>query len=579
MTVPKKTKNYGEAQLLFDFDRPCDIPATLALMTVGEIFRDASQSLLLQLKEDRRIERKSARYSREKLVDYFSMWANTSPDGGIIVLGIENDGAFAGCKSMDQKSINSYENTGHDLCRDARYESRRVSVTNSNGELDFILVFRVFYHSTKVVESHDGKAFVRRGDCKIELKGEEKRLLQVDKGQVSLELEPSELKYPDDFDVDAINKFVASVVKAKNISERANSSEVLINHKLGRMQNREFIPNIACAMLFAKDPRDVVPGSMIRFQRYDGTEMMTGANRNVVKDVPITGTVPQMIEQAAAVISQQVREFSYLKDGKFIRVPEYPPDAWYEALVNACVHRSYDLKNMNIFVRMFDDRLVIESPGPFPPFVTPETIYGIHARRNYWLMDALQFLGLVKCENEGTRRMRDTMKAMELPEPLFEQKEISGAIVRVTLSNNIVGRKPWMSPNQRRSRNRGPNVETLTEGEQPNLSTVLDDGDVPHDAPSPTELPSEIAEQVSRVVGRRADKEGMRLAVLELCYWMPLMPAEIAMHLKRKSVKRILKEYITPLFNEGLLEQTIPSHPEHPAQKYKTSSEGVQCLI
>ena len=49
--------------------------------------------------------------------------------------------------------------------------------------------------------------------------------------------------------------------------------------------------------------------------------------------------------------------------------------AWYEALVNACVHRSYNLKNMNIFIRMFDDRLEIESPGGFPPLVTPENIF------------------------------------------------------------------------------------------------------------------------------------------------------------------------------------------------------------
>jgi hypothetical protein len=33
------------------------------------------------------------------------------------------------------------------------------------------------------------------------------------------------------------------------------------------------------------------------------------------------------------------------------------------ALVNACVHRSYGLTNMNIFVKMFDDKLVIEIPG------------------------------------------------------------------------------------------------------------------------------------------------------------------------------------------------------------------------
>jgi ATP-dependent DNA helicase RecG len=43
---------------------------------------------------------------------------------------------------------------------------------------------------------------------------------------------------------------------------------------------------------------------------------------------------------------------------------------------------------MHITVDMFYDRLVIESPGAFPPFVTPENIYTQHAR-NPKLMDVL----------------------------------------------------------------------------------------------------------------------------------------------------------------------------------------------
>jgi ATP-dependent DNA helicase RecG len=55
------------------------------------------------------------------------------------------------------------------------------------------------------------------------------------------------------------------------------------------------------------------------------------------------------------------------------------------------------MKNMPIFVKMFDDRLVIESPGPFPPFVTPESIYDSHQPRNPALMDALFYLEITRC--------------------------------------------------------------------------------------------------------------------------------------------------------------------------------------
>jgi ATP-dependent DNA helicase RecG len=99
---------------------------------------------------------------------------------------------------------------------------------------------------------------------------------------------------------------------------------------------------------------------------------------------------------------------------------------------------------MNIFIKMFDDRLVIESPGPFLPFVTPENIYDVHHRRNYFLMDAMFYMDFVKCENEGTRRMRDVMIASDLPAPEFEQKQIGNAFVRVTLRNNQSLRHEWI---------------------------------------------------------------------------------------------------------------------------------------
>jgi len=157
--------------------------------------------------------------------------------------------------------------------------------------------------------------------------------------------------------------------------------------------------------------------------------------------------VPSLIEQVAEALNSQLRTFSPLDaNGKFFPVPEYPAVAWYEAVVNACVHRSYGngMKNMPIFVKMFEDRLVVESPGPFPPFVTPDNIYDMHQPRNPKLMDAMFYLDYVKCAHEGTRRIRDTMAEMQLPEPEFRQSEIGHSIVRVTLRNNIKQRRAWI---------------------------------------------------------------------------------------------------------------------------------------
>jgi ATP-dependent DNA helicase RecG len=94
---------------------------------------------------------------------------------------------------------------------------------------------------------------------------------------------------------------------------------------------------------------------------------------------------------------------------------------------------------------MFADRLEVVSPGGFPPLVTPENIYDIHQPRNPYLMEALFYLDLVKCANEGTRRIRDTMADMNLPQPEFRQTQAaSHANVRVVLRNDIKERAVWV---------------------------------------------------------------------------------------------------------------------------------------
>lgn len=165
-----------------------------------------------------------------------------------------------------------------------------------------------------------------------------------------------------------------------------------------------------------------------------------------MKDVTIEGPVPILIIETAKIVESQLRTFSKLGgDGKFYTDPEYPHGAWYEAIVNACVHRSYSMKNQNIFVRMFDDRLEIESPGGFPPFVSPENIYEYSHPRNPHLMSAMFFLDYVKAANEGTRRMRESMTRMRLPYPEFKESDVGdNTYVRVVLRNNVKQRRAWV---------------------------------------------------------------------------------------------------------------------------------------
>jgi hypothetical protein len=76
----------------------------LPVLSPDDIYQNANQDLLAKLDEDRRIERKPANTHGRKLGEYFSMWANTAPEGGLLVLGMENDGLFTGCSAAPFQS-------------------------------------------------------------------------------------------------------------------------------------------------------------------------------------------------------------------------------------------------------------------------------------------------------------------------------------------------------------------------------------------------------------------------------------------------------------------------------------------
>jgi ATP-dependent DNA helicase RecG len=307
------------------------------------------------------------------------------------------------------------------------------------------LLIRVFYRPDKLVETVRSDAFVRSGNTKRHLSEEEKREIRINKGQIEHEKEPVNLQYPDDFDDILIRDFCEQYRSKRDLSGTHTRDQILRLNHLGAIRDGRFVPNLACALLFSIDPRAIVPGARIRVMRFEGKEEKTGKDYNVIKDVIIDGPIPVAIQEAETVIANQIRDFTRLgKDGKFYTRPEYPQDAWLEAVVNACVHRSYNLRNMTIFVKMFDDRLVVESPGGFPPPVTPENIYETHNPRNPHLMNALFYSGRVKCAHEGTQRMRNEMLGTELPAPEFSQKEVGTHQVHVVLRNNIEARKEFV---------------------------------------------------------------------------------------------------------------------------------------
>lgn len=186
--------------------------------------------------------------------------------------------------------------------------------------------------------------------------------------------------------------------------------------------------------MFAKDTQQAFPGAYIHFLRYAGTEEKSGKDYNVIKDRMLGGTILDVIKDAAGTIDANLREFTEFRSGKFFSIPEYPHDAWYELIVNACVHRSYHARTRPIFVKIFDDHMVVESPGGFMPSITPKNLK--HKPRNPFLMFVLREYGEVRCISEGTKRIIRELAEARLPEIIYDaQHDTVTAIIRNNIAN------------------------------------------------------------------------------------------------------------------------------------------------
>jgi ATP-dependent DNA helicase RecG len=105
-----------------------------------------------------------------------------------------------------------------------------------------------------------------------------------------------------------------------------------------------------------------------------------------------------------------------------------------EAVLNAVAHRDYG-RPESIFLRHDPQRFVIESPGGFPPTVTPENVLDRQVPRNRLIAESLERAGFVERSGQGADIMfREAVREAK-PLPSFEGTDATR--VRLTLSSAI----------------------------------------------------------------------------------------------------------------------------------------------
>jgi predicted HTH transcriptional regulator len=133
-------------------------------------------------------------------------------------------------------------------------------------------------------------------------------------------------------------------------------------------------PTTLGLLLFCGSPHEYLGGAFVDLVAYDSAEPDANRQRDAKK---ITGTIVQQIERCADYFkSSPFLATAAVKDGIGRKdLPMYSLRALQEGLVNALVHRNYQLTGSQVRVFLFPDRVEISSPGRLHNTIREEDLY------------------------------------------------------------------------------------------------------------------------------------------------------------------------------------------------------------
>lgn len=212
---------------------------------------------------------------------------------------------------------------------------------------------------------------------------------------------------------------------------------------LAVFSNGVVLPLRAAVLLFADEPGSLLAAhnsrADVRVMVYEGKQVLSGATPNFRKPPKtVRGPLIDQIDATVRLVLDYLAEGVTLVGSGFKTVHAYPERVVKEAIVNAIIHRDYRL-NRDILIRIFDDRIEVDSPGAFPGNITPGNISkaGTKARNPLLALNLREFPVAPNLDaGEGVRMMFSEMSHADLYPPQYRQNtEAAVESITVTLFN------------------------------------------------------------------------------------------------------------------------------------------------
>lgn len=388
------------------------------------------ETLTCEFKSDKK------RLPDSELIDTVVALSNT--DGGIVYLGVEDDGVPTGVHKdhadvtqlaalIANKTVPPVPARVSSLClaADGTADDGGMQVTQVE-----------IPASTAIVSSADGKIMRRR--------------LKADGSPESIPMYPYEIitrlstlgqldysAFPlpdasmDDFSGEELSR-LRDILSRSRHSDKAllelSDEEILSSLRMTTQVDGKSTPTVTGILLAGKTEaiERAVPTSGATFQVLEGTEVRVNQDFNQ----PLLYTIEKMGEMLEPWNPE--REY---EDGLFRQsIPEFDHRAYREALVNAFGHRDYAALG-RVRVLVDDEGLTISNPGGFVEGVTIDNLLTVEPHgRNECLMGALKRIGLAEKTGRGVDRIFEG--SLYCGRPLPDYSGSTSASVRVFIARS-----------------------------------------------------------------------------------------------------------------------------------------------
>jgi ATP-dependent DNA helicase RecG len=309
-----------------------------------------------------------------EIAEVFCSIANT--EGGVVMFGVRKDGVIVGIPADKRDILEQFVvNVGLNNCRPIIEPILNwMQLQGENRMPKLCLKVDIPKSRYYVHQTSDGRFLKRVVSHRHPIPPEQLgRLLATRNLLISFEERPVLGVGLDIIDPGRVEGYYHNRFKRSFTSDGLTFERLLVNFKLAIDMDGRIVPTNLGVILFTEKPEQFLGGAYIDMAAYKGTV----ADGETADTKRIAGPVPEQIIQVLQYFQTSPLIATVSRKEAMGRrdLPAYVDTALQEAVVNAVVHRDYELTGSQIIIRNFSDRIEIQNPCGLHNTLTEESLY------------------------------------------------------------------------------------------------------------------------------------------------------------------------------------------------------------